>query len=96
MKLGLILVLVALLVPSVAWLVRGEGWYIVVREGYVTGKYLQAIALAEGRDPNHYDRPPTLLPLRYVLAASAMCLGAGVYILFTARSRFVSSQDTTA
>ncbi len=35
MKLGPILVLVALLVPTVLWLVRGDGWDIVVRGVHV-------------------------------------------------------------
>ena len=87
MKLGLILVLIALLVPTVLWLVRGDGWDIVVREGYTSGKHLRNIAIAQGRDPNYYDRAPTLLPLRYVLACSAVCAGVGIYLLVTRKPR---------
>ena len=87
MKLGLILVLVALLVPTVLWLVRGDGWDIVVREGYTSSETLRNIAIALGHDPNYFDRGPTLLPLRYVLACSAVCAGGGIYLLAARKPR---------
>ena len=87
MKLGLILILVALLVPTVLWLVWGDGWDIVIREGYEPGQTLTRIAQAMGDNPSKYVRPPVLLPLRYVLAGSALCFGVGVYLLATRKPR---------
>jgi hypothetical protein len=85
MKLGLILVLVALLVPTVLWLVWGDGWDIELREGVLDELYLSA--LAGGYQWRQWVREPIVLPLRYVLACSAALAGVGVYLLVTARAR---------
>jgi len=86
-KLGLILVLVALLVPTVLWLVRGDGWDIVVKDAYKPGRYYSASLRAAGRDPNDYTRPPVTIPLRPILAGSAVCVAVGVYLLATRKPR---------
>ena len=50
MKPGLILVLIALLVPTVLWLVWGDGLDIMIREGDEPGRTLTRIAQShEGR-----------------------------------------------
>jgi len=87
MKLGLILILIALLVPTVGWLVRGEGWDIVLREGREPGYYLRKLAIAAGTDPPRYARQPVTVPLRHVLAGSAVCAAVGVYLLATRKTR---------
>ena len=77
MKLGLILVLVALLVPTVGWLVFGERGDIVLpeRPGWM------------GLDPRLPRRPSATIPLRHVFAGSAVCAAIGVYLLATRKPR---------
>ena len=96
MRLAVVLILVGVLVPGLAWLLRGDGSNIVLREPYEPPEYISTMAAAWGRDARAYARPAVTVPLRYVLAGALLCVASGVFVAATARSRFVSSQDTTA
>ena len=82
MKLGLILVLVALLVPTVLWLVLGDA----ESRALVVGPVRYVTLTDFSGDPVVVREQPSG-PFRYVLACAAICAAVGIYLLATRKPR---------
>jgi hypothetical protein len=103
-KLGLILILVAILLPTVAWLLWGQGDHLVFSEGQPgdmpgTRRYGSLVYSKESGWQPAPTEGRVAVPLRPVLAGALVLVGVGLLVSRSQRTQppvdsASSTQDT--